>query len=82
MNLNSNLPTEADSIGTVHVSADCYWGIDWTFASPFFDGNDRMPMQVIHALALIKKCAAIINASYGILQKDTANLIVQAAAES
>lgn len=82
MNLNDRFRTETDSIGTVQVRADCYWVAQTERSLQYFSiGNDRMPMQVIHALALIKKCAAIINASRGRLQKEKANLIVQAADE-
>ncbi len=73
---------EADSMGPVEVPADVYWGAQTARALLHFPtGQDRMPLEVIHALAVIKKAAALVNRDLGKLAPDKADLIVQAAEE-
>lgn len=84
---SSEFRTETDSIGEVRVAADRYWGAQTQRSKEHFSiGNDHMPMSIIRALALIKKCAAIVNSSSMLpkdrrLTKDKADLIVKAADE-
>jgi fumarate hydratase, class II len=77
--------TETDSIGPIEVPADRYWGAQTQRSLHHFsigdDSGDRMPMEVIRALALLKKAAAIVNADLGLLDRSLADLIVSAADE-
>ncbi|MBA3739250.1 MAG: class II fumarate hydratase [Actinobacteria bacterium] len=77
--------TETDSIGPIEVPADRYWGAQTQRSLHHFSigdpAADRMPMEVVHALALLKKAAALVNADLGLLDGDLANLIVAAADE-
>ena len=77
--------TETDSIGPIEVPADRYWGAQTQRSLHHFSigdaSADRMPMEVIRALALLKKAAAIVNADLGLLDRNQADLIVSAADE-
>ncbi len=56
---------ESDSIGEIKVPINKYWAAQTQRSLHHFSiGNDRMPLEVIHALALVKKCAAIVNSSH------------------
>jgi fumarate hydratase class II len=57
---------EFDSLGTVEVPADHYWGAQTQRSLEHFDiGNDRMPKEVYHAYGYVKKAAAIVNTRAG-----------------
>ncbi len=74
--------TETDSIGPIEVAEDAYWGAQTQRSLiNFAIGRERMPLAVIHALALIKKAAARVNDRIGDLPPDIARLIEQAADE-
>lgn len=74
--------TETDSLGTVEVPEQAYWGAQTQRSlSNFAIGDQRMPLAVCHALALIKKAAARVNDRIGDLPPDIARLIEQAADE-
>ncbi|KHL69021.1 fumarate hydratase [Pseudomonas flexibilis] len=74
--------TETDSLGAVEVPADAYWGAQTQRSLiNFAIGQERMPLPVVHALALIKKAAARVNCRIGDLPTDIARLIEQAADE-
>ena len=55
--------TETDSFGPVEVPADCYWGAQTqrSLGNFAFPPQERMPIAIVHALALIKQAAARIN---------------------
>ena len=73
---------ETDSMGSIQVPADRYWGAQTQRALVHFAiGRERMPIEVIHAIALIKQVAAIVNQSLGVLGQRESELIVAAAAE-
>ena len=78
---------ESDSMGTIEVPADKYYGAQSARSLVHFDigegswPRDVMPRQVIHAMALLKKSAALVNRELGKLDDNVANLIVQAADE-
>jgi len=60
------LRKEFDSLGTVMVPADRYWGAQTQRSLIHFDiGNDRMPHEVYHAYGYVKKAAAIVNTKHG-----------------
>jgi fumarate hydratase class II len=77
--------TETDSIGPIEVPADRYWGAQTQRSLHHFSigdpSADRMPMEVIRALALLKKAAATVNADLGLLDRNLADLIIAAADE-
>jgi fumarate hydratase class II len=59
-----------------------YWGAQTQRSLiNFAIGQERMPLPVVHALALIKKAAARVNSRSGDLPADVARLIEQAADE-
>ena len=71
---------ETDSIGAIEVPDDAYWGAQTQRSLiNFAIGEQRMPLAVVHALALIKKAAARVNSRIGELPPDVARLIEQAA---
>lgn len=73
---------ERDSLGEVHVPADKYYGAQTERSREnFLIGGEKMPIEVIHALAVIKKAAAIVNSELGLLPKEKRDLIVRAADE-
>jgi len=73
---------ESDSMGEIEVSADVYWGAQTQRSLIHFNiGFDVMPREVIRALGILKKAAAIVNYDLGKLPEDKMKLIVQAADE-
>ncbi|MFB8829424.1 class II fumarate hydratase [Azotobacter sp. CWF10] len=74
--------TETDSLGPIEVPEEAYWGAQTQRSLiNFAIGQERMPLAVVHALALIKKAAARVNDRIGELPPDIARLIEQAADE-
>ena len=74
--------TESDSMGTIEVPSDVYWGAQTQRSLQHFDiGRDTMPPELIRAFAILKKAAALVNQDLGKLGADKAKLIVQAADE-
>jgi fumarate hydratase class II len=73
---------ETDSMGTIDVPADRYWGAQTQRSLHHFSiGEDRMPVEVVRAFGVLKKAAALVNLELGKLPKDKADLIVAAAEE-
>lgn len=73
---------ERDSLGEIEVPANRYWGAGTQRSLLHFSiGGDLMPLEVIRALALVKKAAALANLDLGRLPEDKAKLIIQAAEE-
>jgi fumarate hydratase class II len=57
---------EFDSLGTVEVPANRYWGAQTQRSLQHFNiGNDRMPKEVYHAYGYVKKAAAMVNTRAG-----------------
>ena len=78
----SNTRLESDSMGTVEVPADHYWGAQTQRSLIHFSiGDDRMPKAIDHAYGYIKKAAAIVNFAEGRLPKDKAELIIKVSDE-
>lgn len=74
--------TETDSLGPIEVPEDAYWGAQTQRSlQNFAIGGQRMPLAVVHALALIKKAAARVNAQLGELPENITSLIEEAADE-
>ena len=75
-----NMRIETDSMGEIEVPADRYWGAQTQRSLRYFSiGQDQIPVEVVYALAIIKKAAALTNHSLGKLAADKMGLIVQAA---
>ena len=73
---------ESDSMGTIEVPAEHYWGAQTQRSLIHFSiGDDHMPKAVYHAYGYVKKAAAIVNAGAGKLPKDKADLISKVADE-
>ncbi len=73
---------ERDTMGEVEVPSDRYWGAQTGRSLMNFKiGGERMPRELIRALGILKKAAAMTNAALGTLPRDRADLISQAADE-
>ncbi|PJZ67051.1 fumarate hydratase, class II [Leptospira wolffii] len=73
---------ETDSMGEIEVDDSKYWGAQTERSLHHFHiGNDRFPREMIRALGILKKSAAIVNSQLGLLTEEKKNLIVQAADE-
>ena len=80
--MKKNYRTESDSIGELQVEADAYYGVQSLRAKRNFNITDsKMNFTFVKNVTLIKKAAAIVNGSYGILEKDRADAIVAACDE-
>ncbi|BCO28048.1 fumarate hydratase class II [Rhodoferax lithotrophicus] len=72
--------TVSDSFGSVSVPADVLWGAQTARSLQFFAiGEQRMPMDIIHALALIKWAAAGVNRDLQLQKPALAQAIAAAA---
>jgi fumarate hydratase class II len=71
---------ESDSLGEIAVPAQAYWGAQTQRSRENFPfgAAERMPIAVIHALALIKQAAARVNLGHGL--EDGLSAVVQVAA--
>jgi fumarate hydratase, class II len=68
---------EKDSLGEVKVPIDCYYGAQTQRSYENFPiGKEKMPIEIIHAIALIKKAAAIVNQELGLLSQEKTKLII------
>jgi fumarate hydratase class II len=74
--------TESDSIGAIEVPEEAYWGAQTqrSIENFPFGERERMPIAIVHALALVKQAAARVNRAHG-LAADKADAIEAAAAE-
>lgn len=74
--------TEVDSFGEVKIPEKALWGIQTQRSLQNFEiGKERQPLEVIHALAIVKKAAAKVNIQEGRIDTDIGNSIIQAADE-
>ena len=77
--------SETDSFGPIDVAADRYWAAQTQRSLQNFKIGgpaERMPLPVVHALVLVKKAAATVNAKLGLLDAKVEKAIVQAADEA
>src|SRR6202034_2950179 len=73
---------ESDSMGTIEVPANVYWGAQTQRSLLHFNiGRDTMPPELIRAFGILKKACALVNQDLGKLPADKAKWIVQAADE-
>ena len=65
----SDTRSESDSIGPIDVPADAYWGAQTqrSVENFPFGATERMPIGIVHALAIVKRAAARVNAAKAIL---------------
>lgn len=74
--------TEVDTMGPIEVPADRLWGAQTERSRRNFKISDElMPPELIAALALVKKTAAVVNGELGLLDEDKVRAIVKAADE-
>jgi fumarate hydratase class II len=74
--------TESDSMGTIEVPSDRYYGAQTARSLVHFAiGKDTMPPELIRAFGVLKKAAALVNQDLGKLSSEKAELITQAADE-
>ncbi|MBU5419301.1 aspartate ammonia-lyase [Acetanaerobacterium sp. MSJ-12] len=74
-----NTRTESDSIGTLQVPADAYYGVQSLRARQNFPiTGQRMHTRFIHSLAQIKKAAALTNCAAGKLDQRRCDAICSA----
>jgi fumarate hydratase, class II len=74
--------TETDSFGPLQVAADRYWGAQTQRSLGNFKiGVETMPLPLVRALGIIKKCSALTNLALGKLDEKLAKVIADAAQE-
>ena len=74
--------TETDTFGKIEVPAERYWGAQTERSRQNFRiGGERIPLPLIHALALVKRVAAEVNHDLGLLDRRRAHAIIRAADE-
>ncbi|WP_320666947.1 class II fumarate hydratase [Prochlorococcus sp. MIT 1307] len=80
--MSKQLRIEQDSMGAIEVPAEALWGAQTQRSLLNFSiSDDRMPMEMIYALATIKKAAATVNHRLGVLDTKKRDLIIQASNE-
>ncbi len=73
---------ESDSMGTINVPSEKYYGAQTARSLANFDiGGEKMPVEIIRAFGILKKAAALANHKLGLLDEATRDLIVTAADE-
>jgi fumarate hydratase, class II len=73
---------ESDSMGTIEVPADRYWGAQTQRSLHYFSiGHDVMPRELIRAMGILKLAAAEVNRELDRLPANKATLIIAAAQE-
>ena len=71
---------EQDSLGKIIVSNDKFWGAQTQRSIKNFKiGNDKMPIEIIHALTIVKMSCAKANQKQKLLSPKIANAISNAA---
>ncbi|MEZ0390693.1 MAG: class II fumarate hydratase [Pseudobdellovibrionaceae bacterium] len=78
----SQFRIEKDTMGDVQVPAEAYWGAQTQRSTQNFKiGGDRFPREMIKALGILKKSAALTNNKLGILDGKKTEFIVKACDE-
>jgi fumarate hydratase class II len=71
---------EKDTMGPVEVPASAYWGAQTQRSINNFKiggVQNRMPVEIIHAFAILKKAAALTNTELGVLEASKSEIIAQ-----
>lgn len=78
----SDFREERDAMGVIQVPAHALWGAQTQRSLQNFKiSSEKMPVALIHALALVKCAAANVNCELGLLDEAVANAIIVAADE-
>ena len=73
---------EFDSIGSIKVPAEKYWGASTERSNKFFNiGKILVNSSIIKSIAIIKRSAAVVHAKDKLIDKKISNTIVKAADE-
>ncbi|CAN7364438.1 class II fumarate hydratase [Devosia sp. LjRoot16] len=73
---------ESDSMGTINVPSEKYYGAQTARSLANFDiGGEKMPTEIIRAFGILKKAAALANHKLGLMDQATRDLVVAAADE-
>jgi len=73
---------ERDSMGEIKVPKDKYWGAQTERSlENFHIGNEKIPNEVIVAMAMIKKAGAKVNCKLGLITSEISTAICEAADE-
>ncbi len=73
---------EKDTFGPIEVPSDRLWGAQTARSLKFFSiSTEKVPMDVIRAVAIVKKAAATVNKNNGSLKAEKSQAILQAADE-
>lgn len=81
-NKKTNFRVETDTMGQMKVPRDKYYGAQTARSLLHFNiGTEKMPIEVIKALILVKKTAAIVNSGLKLLDSKIAKVIVKACDE-
>jgi fumarate hydratase class II len=73
---------ERDTFGDIKVPGNALWGAQTQRSLHHFDiSSERMPPELLRALALVKRSAAVVNRELGVLDAAKADAIVRAADE-
>jgi fumarate hydratase class II len=72
--------SESDGFGPLDIPADKLWGAQTERSlANFRIGGERMPIEIVHALGLIKRAAAEVNREFGSLDAKRAQAIIAVA---
>ncbi|MDO9055604.1 MAG: lyase family protein, partial [Sulfuricurvum sp.] len=73
---------EKDTMGEVRVPNDTYWGAQTQRSLENFQiGEEKMPYEITRAFSYLKKAVALVNCDLGMLSREKADAIAQAADE-
>src|SRR5215212_5538546 len=73
--------TETDTFGPIEVESHRLWGAQTQRSLQNFRiGTERMPLPLVHALALVKQASALVNRDLALLEPRLADAIAEAAA--
>lgn len=73
---------EKDTMGEIKVPADKLWGAQTQRSLQNFKiGGERMPIEVVYAMAIVKKASAFANRKLGVLDEEKAAVIGEAVDE-
>ncbi len=78
----ANVRIERDTFGNIEVPADKLWGAQTQRSLQNFKiSTEKMPVDLIHALAMVKRACAVVNQQLGVLDAKKAEAIAAAADE-
>ncbi|MGB7257936.1 MAG: class II fumarate hydratase [Pseudolabrys sp.] len=76
----TNTRTESDAFGPIEIGGEHHWGAQTERSRQNFRiGTERMPIEIVHALGIIKRAAAEVNRGLGSLDRRRADAIARVA---